>query len=115
MAVWLNKGQTPRFTFPNGMANCRNAFGRIVKEYSDHWPKEERKNTGIYEARRVVLKYGKMPHIRIHEVKIRGDPLAVAASRPGPPLRQWGIQRRKHPQHLSGLCRPRLPATRHGR
>jgi hypothetical protein len=72
MNIFLHKGQTPRFIFPNGMANCRGAFGRIVKLYNDHWPKEERKNTGIFEARRVVLKYGKMPHIRIHEVKVRG-------------------------------------------
>ena len=72
MTVWLNKGQTPRFIFPNGMADCRGAFGKIARQYKDHWPEHERKNTGIYEARRVVLKYGKMPHIRIHEVKVRG-------------------------------------------
>jgi hypothetical protein len=72
MKVWLEKGQTPRFIFPNGMANCRKAFGAIVKRYKDHWPKYERKNTGIFQARRVVLKYGKMPHIRIHDVVVRG-------------------------------------------
>ncbi len=71
MTVWLNKGQTPRFIFPNGMADCRGAFGKLVRQYRDHWPERERKNTGIYEARRVVLKYGKMPHIRIHEVRAR--------------------------------------------
>ena len=72
MKVWLNKGQTPRFIFPNGMANCRSAFAKIVRLYNDHWPEHERKNTGIFEARRVVLKHGKMPHIRIHEVRVRG-------------------------------------------
>ena len=34
MTVWLNKGQTPRFIFPNGMADCRSAFGKLVKQYN---------------------------------------------------------------------------------
>lgn len=72
MKVWLNKGQTPRFIFPNGMADCRGAFGKIAREYKSHWPKHEHKDLGIFQARRVVLKYGRMPHIRIHEVKVRG-------------------------------------------
>jgi hypothetical protein len=72
MKVWLNKGQTPRFIFPNGMADCRGAFGKIAKQYKSHWPKHELKDLGIFQARRVVLKHGKMPHIRIHEVKVRG-------------------------------------------
>lgn len=72
MKVWLNKGQTPRFTFPNGMASCRGAFGRIAKEYKEDWPKDDPYTGGIVEARRIVLQHGKMPHIRIHEVKARG-------------------------------------------
>lgn len=72
MRVWLNKGQTPRFIFPNGMADCRGAFAKIARDYKSHWPKKEHKDLGIFQARRVVLKYGKMPHIRIHEVKVRG-------------------------------------------
>ena len=72
MKVWLNAGQTPRFIFPNGMANSRSAFGQLVRKYQDQWPESERGETGIYEARRIVLQYGKMPHIRIHEVQIRG-------------------------------------------
>ena len=74
MKVWLEKGQQPRFIFPNGMANCRNAFGKIAKTYQKEWPKNDpyHKNKGIVESRRVVLEHGKMPHIRIHEVKIRG-------------------------------------------
>lgn len=73
MKVWLEKGQQPRFIFPNGMANCRQAFGRIAKEYRDHWPEKEREPAGgIAQARRIVLAYGKMPHIRIHEVQIEG-------------------------------------------
>ena len=72
MRVWLNKGQTPRFIFPNGMQNCRSAFGKIAKDYKDHWPKNDPYTGGIVEARRIVLAHGKMPHIRIHEVKVRG-------------------------------------------
>jgi hypothetical protein len=72
MTVPLNAGQTPRFIFPNGMANSRRAFGAIARQYKNQWPPEERKDLGIYEARRVVLKYGHMPHIRIHEIEIRG-------------------------------------------
>jgi hypothetical protein len=72
MKVWLEKGQTPRFIFPNGMQNCRQAFGRLAKQYKDHWPKDDPYTGGIVEARRIVLQHGKMPHIRMHEVKVHG-------------------------------------------
>jgi hypothetical protein len=72
MTVPLDAGQAPRFIFPNGMANSRRAFGILVRTYNNQWPEDERKNTGIFEARRVVLQYGFMPHIRIHEIQIRG-------------------------------------------
>lgn len=72
MKVWLDAGQTPRFVFPNGMRNCRQAFQRLASRYKDRWPKNDPYTGGIVEARRIVLKHGKMPHIRIHEVQIRG-------------------------------------------
>ncbi|MDF2374971.1 MAG: DUF1592 domain-containing protein [Verrucomicrobiales bacterium] len=73
MKVWLEKGQQPRFIFPNGMANCRQAFSKIAREYRDHWPEHERAEANsIVQARRIVLQYGKMPHIRMHEVEIKG-------------------------------------------
>lgn len=72
MRVWLEKHQTPRFIFPNGMANCRQAFGRIARDYKSQWPKKDPYKGGIVEARRIVLQHGKMPHIRIHEVKVKG-------------------------------------------
>lgn len=72
MRVWLNQGQTPRFIFPNGMANCRGAFSQVANKYKDHWPKKDPYTGGIVEARRIVLQHGKMPHIRIHEVKVKG-------------------------------------------
>jgi hypothetical protein len=78
LRVPLNAGQTPRFIFPNGMANSRRAFGSLARQYKDQWPKHELKDLGIFQARRVVLQYGQMPHIRIHEIEIRG-----------PILEQW--------------------------
>ncbi len=72
MTVPLNAGQTPRFIFPNGMANSRRAFQAVARRYKDQWPEKEQKDLGIFEARRVVLTYGQMPHIRIHEIEIRG-------------------------------------------
>jgi len=72
MKVWLEKGQQPRFIFPNGMANCRQAFSKIARDYKTEWPKSDPYKGGIVEARRIVLQHGKMPHIRMHEVKIRG-------------------------------------------
>ncbi len=72
MKVWLEKGQQPRFTFPNGMENCRAAFGKIAREYQKDWPDNDKHDGSIVHARRIVLKYGKMPHIRISEVNLRG-------------------------------------------
>ncbi|MCB1227612.1 MAG: DUF1592 domain-containing protein [Verrucomicrobiales bacterium] len=72
LRVWLEKGQTPRFIFPNGMKNCRQAFSRIASQYKNQWPKKDPYTGGIVEARRIVLQHGHMPHIRIHEVQIEG-------------------------------------------
>jgi hypothetical protein len=70
--VRLNAGQTPRFIFPNGMANSRGAFLQVARRYADQWPAAERADLGIFEARRVVLQHGQFPQLRIHEVKVRG-------------------------------------------
>ncbi len=72
LRVPLHAGMTPRFVFPNGMANCRRAFSQLASKYRNHWPPHERNARGIVEARRLVLQYGQMPHIRIHEVRVRG-------------------------------------------
>jgi cytochrome c553/PAS domain-containing protein len=74
--VWLDAGYTPRFTFPNGMMSVRNAYGRILRQYNSQFPEEFRRTTGIVETRVVVMRHGQLPHIRIHEVGIRG-PLAA--------------------------------------
>ncbi len=70
--VWLDRGFTPRFTFPNGMLSVRNAYGRLLRVYNQSFPPETRKTTGIVETRVVIMRHGQLPHIRIHEVEVRG-------------------------------------------
>ncbi|WP_414661159.1 DUF1592 domain-containing protein [Horticoccus sp. 23ND18S-11] len=77
LRVWLDAGQTPRFVFPNGSKSARSSWARIVEYHKDKWPaagpKSDRKNgLGIVENRILSIVEGKVPHIRIHEVKIRG-------------------------------------------
>ncbi len=70
--VWLDQGWSPRFIFPNGMLDVRNAYGRTLREYNDRFPTNVRNTKGIVETRVVVMRYGQLPHIRIHEVEIQG-------------------------------------------
>ena len=62
--VWLDAGYTPRFTFPNGTMSLFNAVQRLANRYSNQLPK------GKFESRAAA--YEASPHIRIHEVSIRG-------------------------------------------
>jgi len=70
LRVWLDAGYTPRFTFENGPMDMRPLYAKITKRYKDRFPKQKR--GGIVENRFNVLKYGKMPQIRLHEIEIRG-------------------------------------------
>ncbi len=70
--VWLDQGFAPRFTFPNGMLNVRNAYARVMRTYKHLFPEEVRGATGIVAHRFAVLRHGEVPQIRIHEVEIRG-------------------------------------------
>lgn len=70
--VWLDAGWSPRFVFPNGMLDVRAAYGRTLRIYNDRFPPEVRETKGIVEGRVVIMRYGQLPHIRIHEVEIRG-------------------------------------------
>ncbi|MCO8123120.1 DUF1592 domain-containing protein [Stieleria sp. TO1_6] len=65
--VWLEAGQTPRFTFPNGPYESRASVIETNKRYKDEFknPKE-----GV--SRSTLLREGALPHIRIGEIKIRG-------------------------------------------
>jgi hypothetical protein len=74
--VWLDRGFTPRFTFPNGPLASRNTYLRILRQYAQDFPAELR-IPGIVEARATVMRHGFPPHIRIHAVEITG-PLDAA-------------------------------------
>ncbi|MDB4802118.1 DUF1595 domain-containing protein, partial [Akkermansiaceae bacterium] len=65
--VWLEKGQTPRFTFPNGPYESRRSVLELNRRY-----KHEFKNPSNGVSRASLLREGKLPHIRISEVKVRG-------------------------------------------
>ena len=65
--VWLEKGQTPRFTFPNGPFESRNSVIELNKRY-----KEEFKKPGRNISRAALLREGKLPRIQISEIKVHG-------------------------------------------
>jgi len=67
--VWLEAGQTPRFIFPNGPYESRASVVTINKKYKDEF-KEKIGTSGVGRAH--ILKEGKLPHIRISEIKIHG-------------------------------------------
>lgn len=69
---WLDRGFSPRFTFPNGALSIRNAYGRVLRQYNGQFPAALRDTKGIVETRVVVMRYGHLPHIRIYEVELRG-------------------------------------------
>lgn len=67
--VWLEAGQTPRFIFPNGPYESRSSVIRINNKYKDEFKAEI---PGSLVGRAHILLEGKLPHIRISEVKVNG-------------------------------------------
>ncbi len=67
--VWLEAGQTPRFIFPNGPYESRASISQLNKRYADDFQGRYAK-AGI--VRTHFLTEGKLPHIRIGEIKIDG-------------------------------------------
>jgi hypothetical protein len=65
--VWLEAGQTPRFIFPNGPYESRESVIQLNKRYADEFKKPQ---SGV--SRTALLREGKLPHIRIGEIKIHG-------------------------------------------
>lgn len=65
--VWLEKGQTPRFIFPNGPYESRASVIALNKRYKDEFKKPQQ---GV--SRTSLLREGKLPHIKIGEIKIHG-------------------------------------------
>lgn len=67
--VWLEAGQTPRFIFPNGPYESRASVIQINQRYK-HEFKSDVGRSGV--GRSHILKEGKLPHIRISEIKLHG-------------------------------------------
>lgn len=65
--VWLEAGQTPRFIFPNGPYESRASVIATNKRYKKEFKKPKE---GV--SRTTLLREGKLPHIKIGEVKIEG-------------------------------------------
>lgn len=68
----LDKGFAPRFTFENGMHDVRGAYNRVLRNQKETLPVDVRKSSGIVDARNAVIKFGHLPQIRIHEVRLSG-------------------------------------------
>ncbi|EKK01437.1 protein containing planctomycete cytochrome C domain protein [Rhodopirellula baltica SH28] len=65
--VWLEAGQTPRFIFPNGPYESRASVIETNRRYKDEF-----KNPKVGVSRTSLLREGKLPHIRIGEIKVHG-------------------------------------------
>ncbi|HSH95660.1 MAG TPA: DUF1592 domain-containing protein, partial [Roseimicrobium sp.] len=70
--VWLEAGQTPRFIFPNGAVESRASVITLNDRYAAELGRGDKKGD---VSRTDLLRKGKLPHIRISEIKIQG-PLA---------------------------------------
>lgn len=67
--VWLEAGQTPRFIFPNGPYESRASVLQVNARYKDEF-KADISSSGV--SRTHLLREGKLPHIKIGEIKIHG-------------------------------------------
>ncbi|TWT86956.1 DUF1592 domain-containing protein [Neorhodopirellula pilleata] len=67
--VWLEAGQTPRFIFPNGPYESRASVIEVNKRYNQEF-KDPKSANGV--SRTHILREGKLPHIKIGEIKIHG-------------------------------------------
>jgi hypothetical protein len=77
--VWLEAGQTPRFIFPNGPYESRASITQINKRYADDFQGKYAK-AGIVRTH-LIKEGGKLPHIRIGEIKIDGPIAEPGGSR----------------------------------
>ncbi len=79
--VPIDRGFAPRFTFENGMHDVRGSYGRVLRNQKDTLPPDLRESKGIVEARKAVIKFGYLPQIRIHEIRLSG-PIEVPSPTP---------------------------------
>jgi hypothetical protein len=68
--VWLEAGQTPRFIFPNGPYESRASVIQVNKRYKAEFDAKYA-NEGVRRTH-LISEGGKLPHIRISEIKIEG-------------------------------------------
>ncbi len=81
--VWLEAGQTPRFIFPNGPYESRASVITINQRYKDEFKGPISKSQ---VGRAHILREGKLPHIRISDIKIQGP-----APEPGGSLEERAV------------------------
>jgi hypothetical protein len=67
--VWLEAGQTPRFIFPNGPYESRASVIQVNERYKHEFKDQK---TRLDVSRTTLLREGKLPHIRISDIKING-------------------------------------------
>jgi Protein of unknown function (DUF1592)/Protein of unknown function (DUF1588)/Protein of unknown function (DUF1585)/Protein of unknown function (DUF1587)/Protein of unknown function (DUF1595)/Planctomycete cytochrome C len=98
--VPLDEGFSPRFTFPNGMLSIRSAYSKLANQHKALLPPEGRKILGGIVGNRIaLLSFGQIPHLRIHEVVVRG-PLAES---PALPIRRIQNDQVISEEHVSEL------------
>lgn len=68
----LDKGFAPRFTFENGIHDVRGAYSRVFRNHKETLPADVRQSKGIVDMRKAVIKFGQLPQIRIHEIRLSG-------------------------------------------
>ena len=99
--VWLEVGQTPRFIFPNGPYESRRSVIALNKRYKDEF-----KKPSSDVSRAALLREGKLPHVRISEIKIHGplpEPERTAEERAV--FGKDGFQEDKAIKQLEGFAR----------
>ena len=77
--VWLEAGQTPRFIFPNGPYESRASVLQVNKRYADDF-KGKYAGAGVGRTH-LITGGGKLPHIRIGEIKLEGPITESGGSR----------------------------------
>jgi hypothetical protein len=77
--VWLEAGQTPRFIFPNGPYESRASVLQVNKRYADDF-KGKYAGAGVGRTH-LITGGGKLPHIRIGEIKLEGPVTESGGSR----------------------------------
>lgn len=101
--VWLEKGQTPRFIFPNGPYESRASVIKVNEKYGDEF-KLKKKPNGV--SRTHILRTGALPHIRIGEIKVRGPlPEAGGSQEERAVFGDGGLQQDRAVEQLTAFAR----------